>query len=157
VYPWAKSIVLGVQGLVFVLLYQVFLRGITGEKIIKILYVGIAIGDLDSPTSDKFLSKYQILIATAEKVDSLLRNKAHWLIQSLNVIVLDEVHFINDGERGRGGQCCRSHRNLLHRWIRSLDVQQRRFLVGCLTSGLCFHNCRLLSDEGTKEYVKIII
>lgn len=38
VSPWSKTIVLGIQGLVLVLLYQVFLRGITGEKILKILY-----------------------------------------------------------------------------------------------------------------------
>lgn len=35
---WSKSIVLGTQILVLVLLYQVFLRGITGEKVMKILY-----------------------------------------------------------------------------------------------------------------------
>lgn len=60
--------------------------------------VGIAIGDLDSPS--KFLSRYQIIVATAEKVDSLLRSKAQWLIESLTAIVLDEIHFINDGSRG---------------------------------------------------------
>lgn len=38
VQPWSKVIVLGVQVLVLILLYQVFLRGITGEKIMKILY-----------------------------------------------------------------------------------------------------------------------
>ncbi len=38
VSPWSKAVVLGVQFLVLVLLYQVFLRGITGDKIIKILY-----------------------------------------------------------------------------------------------------------------------
>lgn len=36
--PFSKVIVLGVQVLVLILLYQVFLRGITGEKIAKILY-----------------------------------------------------------------------------------------------------------------------
>jgi helicase len=60
--------------------------------------VGIAIGDLDSPS--KFLSRYQIIIATAEKVDSLLRSKAQWLIESLNVVVLDEIHYLNDDSRG---------------------------------------------------------
>ena len=39
--PWAKMIVLGVQFLVLILLYQVFLRGITNEKIVKILYPSI--------------------------------------------------------------------------------------------------------------------
>lgn len=38
VQPWARVIVLGVQLLVLILLYQVFLRGITGEKILSILY-----------------------------------------------------------------------------------------------------------------------
>ena len=36
--PWSKVVVLAVQILVLVLLYQVFLRGITGDKVIKILY-----------------------------------------------------------------------------------------------------------------------
>lgn len=38
VQPWAKVIVLGIQLLVLLLLYQVFLRGITGEKILRLLY-----------------------------------------------------------------------------------------------------------------------
>ncbi len=41
VRPWSKAVVLGVQALVLVLLYQVFLRGITGEKVIKILYPSV--------------------------------------------------------------------------------------------------------------------
>lgn len=36
--PWAKTLTLGIQLLVLILLYQVFIRGITGEKIIKLLY-----------------------------------------------------------------------------------------------------------------------
>jgi len=39
--PWSKAVVLGIQGLVLVLLYQVFLRGITGKKIVEILYPAI--------------------------------------------------------------------------------------------------------------------
>lgn len=60
--------------------------------------VGLAIGDHDSPI--KTLNRYHIIIATAEKVDSLLRTQAKWLIDSLSVCVLDEIHFINDGKRG---------------------------------------------------------
>ncbi|MFA6547930.1 MAG: YidC/Oxa1 family membrane protein insertase [Candidatus Magasanikbacteria bacterium] len=36
--PWAKTLTLLIQLLVLVLLYQVFVRGITGEKMAKILY-----------------------------------------------------------------------------------------------------------------------
>lgn len=41
VKPWAKVVVLGIQLLVLVLLYEVFLRGITGEKILAVLYPAI--------------------------------------------------------------------------------------------------------------------
>jgi len=60
--------------------------------------VGLAIGDKDSPA--QHLNRYKILVATAEKVDSLLRSRAMADINSLSVAVLDEIHFINDGSRG---------------------------------------------------------
>jgi len=60
--------------------------------------VGLAIGDADSPK--KQLNRFNIIVATAEKVDSLLRSKAKWLIDSLSVVILDEIHFINDRMRG---------------------------------------------------------
>ena len=60
--------------------------------------VGLAIGDMDSPS--RYLNRYQIIVATAEKVDSLLRSKAKWLLNGLSAVVLDEIHFINDGARG---------------------------------------------------------
>lgn len=36
--PWSKALVLGVQALVLLLLYQVFLGGVTGEKLVHTLY-----------------------------------------------------------------------------------------------------------------------
>jgi len=36
--PWAKVLALGIQILVIVLLYQVFVQGINGERVVKILY-----------------------------------------------------------------------------------------------------------------------
>ena len=38
VSPWAKVLLLGIQALVLVLLYQVFINGISGEKMIRIIY-----------------------------------------------------------------------------------------------------------------------
>ena len=60
--------------------------------------VGVSTGDLDR--RNKALNRYDILIATAEKVDSLLRSRAKWLIDGLDVVVIDEIHFLNDGSRG---------------------------------------------------------
>lgn len=87
-------------------LYIVPLKALASEKFedFKEKYaslginVGLATGDMEE--SGKFLSRYQILIATAEKVDSLLRARAKWLIDSLSVVILDEIHFINDASRG---------------------------------------------------------
>ncbi len=41
VSPWAKFVSLGIQGLVLLLLYQVFLNGITGEKLFSTLYSSV--------------------------------------------------------------------------------------------------------------------
>ena len=60
--------------------------------------IGIATGDLDSPS--QHLNRYHLLIATAEKIDSLLRSKASWLMHNLSLIILDEVHTLNDESRG---------------------------------------------------------
>lgn len=38
--PWAKVVSLGIQAVVLVLLYQVFISGISGEKMVKVLYPG---------------------------------------------------------------------------------------------------------------------
>ncbi len=64
--------------------------------------LGITIGSAssDAATSDAILSRQQILVATAEKVDALLRARAKWLIDALSVVVIDEIHFLNDASRG---------------------------------------------------------
>ncbi len=49
VNPWAKALSLGIQGLMLVLLYEVFLGGITGRKMIDLLYSFIDFpGSIDS-------------------------------------------------------------------------------------------------------------
>jgi helicase len=59
--------------------------------------VGISTGDYDS--SDPWLERYDIIVATNEKVDSLLRHKAHWL-DEVSLVVADEVHLLNEVDRG---------------------------------------------------------
>jgi helicase len=87
-------------------LYVVPLRALAREKYDEFkqkyeplgIKVGISTGDYD--IADPRLARYQILIATSEKVDSLLRHRAKWLGEVLTVVVLDEVHLINDPGRG---------------------------------------------------------
>ncbi|MDE1846060.1 MAG: DEAD/DEAH box helicase [Candidatus Micrarchaeota archaeon] len=61
------------------------------------LKIAMSIGDLDS--LDPWLSKYDIVFASTEKLDSLIRHGLNWL-EGVGCIVFDEVHMI--GESGRG-------------------------------------------------------
>ncbi|MBX5321200.1 MAG: DEAD/DEAH box helicase [Candidatus Bathyarchaeota archaeon] len=63
----------------------------------KRISVGISTGDYDS--SDPWLERYDIIVATNEKVDSLLRHKAKWM-DDISLVVADEVHLLNEMERG---------------------------------------------------------
>jgi helicase len=59
--------------------------------------VGISTGDFDS--SDPWLERYDIIVTTNEKADSLLRHRAKWM-DEINLVVADEVHLLNDSGRG---------------------------------------------------------
>jgi len=63
----------------------------------KRLRVGISTGDFDS--TDAWLERYDIIITTNEKADSLLRHRARWM-DEISLVVADEVHLLNDAERG---------------------------------------------------------
>ncbi|MBW3583298.1 MAG: DEAD/DEAH box helicase [Euryarchaeota archaeon] len=89
-------------------LYIVPLRALASEKHEELraltaaigepsLRVGIATGDLDE--ADPHLARYDIVVTTSEKADSLMRHRAGWL-QSLNCVVADEVHLLGDRMRG---------------------------------------------------------
>ena len=85
-------------------LYIVPLRALASEKYDDLLAfeklgirVAISMGDFDS--ADTRLENFDIIVATSEKVDSLLRHRSEW-VQRLTVVIADEVHLINDGSRG---------------------------------------------------------
>jgi len=63
----------------------------------KKVRLAISTGDFDS--SDPWLEKYDIIVTTNEKTDSLLRHRAEW-INDISLVVADEVHLLNDHERG---------------------------------------------------------
>ena len=82
-------------------LYIVPLKALASEKYDEFsnkgVRVGIATGDLDR--RDDMLGKNDIIVATSEKVDSLLRNNARW-ISEISLLVIDEVHLIDSQNRG---------------------------------------------------------
>ena len=63
----------------------------------KRVNVGISTGDFDS--SDSWLGKYDVIVTTNEKADSLLRHRVKWM-DDISLVVADEVHLLNDGDRG---------------------------------------------------------
>jgi helicase len=85
-------------------LYIVPLRALATEKYDSFkkfrtlgVSVGISTGDFDK--RDERLGKNQIIIATSEKADSLMRNGSSW-VRDLAVLVVDEIHLLNDVGRG---------------------------------------------------------
>ncbi|MHA2365205.1 MAG: DEAD/DEAH box helicase [Candidatus Hodarchaeales archaeon] len=60
--------------------------------------VGVTTGDLDS--SDFRLSKYDFLVATNEKVDSLLRHRLDFIEKDVSLLIIDECHLLDDPSRG---------------------------------------------------------
>jgi helicase len=85
-------------------LYIVPLKALAKEKFEELklfenldIKVGISTGDLDD--SDPKLFRYDIIVCTSEKADSLLRHGVSW-VNKVKVLVIDEIHLINDPERG---------------------------------------------------------
>ena len=58
--------------------------------------IGVSVGDFDKARG---LSKYDIIIATSERADSLIRHNPSWLTE-VECLVADEIHLINDSGRG---------------------------------------------------------
>ena len=59
--------------------------------------VAISVGDLDA--SDSWLSSYDIIIGSTEKIDSLLRHGSPW-IMDVGLVVADEIHMLDSPDRG---------------------------------------------------------
>ncbi|MBP1955742.1 helicase [Halarchaeum rubridurum] len=85
-------------------LYIVPLRALAGEKASAFerferfgLSVGVSTGNYES--DGERLANNDVIVATSEKVDSLVRNGAAWVDQ-LGCVVADEVHLVDDAHRG---------------------------------------------------------
>lgn len=86
-------------------LYIVPLRALASEKFKEYqrLLAGtpytvmMSTGDVEAESD--FLAKYNLLILTVEKLDSLFRHRVSWLSE-VKVVVIDEIHLLNDTHRG---------------------------------------------------------
>ena len=83
-------------------IYVVPLRALASEKYEHFkkthsFKTAITSGYIDS--DDSYLEKYDLIITTSEKLDSLIRHKAPWL-RNIRVVIIDEIHLLNGSERG---------------------------------------------------------
>jgi helicase len=85
-------------------LYILPLKALANEKYeeFKILEkigikVTISTGDFDN--IEPYLVNYDIIIATNEKADSIVRHKPSW-IDRISLIIADEIHLLGDSSRG---------------------------------------------------------
>ncbi|HJH32179.1 MAG TPA: ATP-dependent DNA helicase [Methanosarcinaceae archaeon] len=85
-------------------LYIVPLRALASEKYDRFrefkplgVKTGISTGDFES--RDEWLGVNDIIVATSEKTDSLLRNETSWM-GDITTIVVDEVHLLDSANRG---------------------------------------------------------
>jgi helicase len=82
--------------------YVVPLKALASEKYehfknMHTFKTAITSGDVDS--DDSYLDKYDLIITTSEKFDSLIRHKTPWL-KKIKVVIIDEIHLLNDAGRG---------------------------------------------------------
>ncbi|MHA2117311.1 MAG: DEAD/DEAH box helicase [Candidatus Thorarchaeota archaeon] len=85
-------------------LYLVPLRSLAREKYTEFkkyeslgITIAMSIGDYDSPGTR--LKEADIVVLTTERADSLVRHRTQWL-EDVGIIVVDEVHLVNDSKRG---------------------------------------------------------
>ncbi|MCL2607267.1 MAG: DEAD/DEAH box helicase [Methanomassiliicoccaceae archaeon] len=85
-------------------LYIVPLKALASEKrddLDGFSHLGIKImmstGDLDS--EDRWMNDADIIVATSEKADSLLRHGNRWM-DDVGLVIADEIHLIHDPSRG---------------------------------------------------------
>ena len=85
-------------------LYIVPLKALAAEKkedFDRFSYLGFKVslstGDLDS--DDRWLNDADIVVATSEKADSLMRHGSTWM-DNVGLVIADEIHMIHDPGRG---------------------------------------------------------
>ncbi|MEM3674334.1 MAG: DEAD/DEAH box helicase, partial [Candidatus Methanomethyliaceae archaeon] len=85
-------------------LYLVPLKALASEKyeefrLLEDLGIKVALSTGDFDTVDPSLAKYDLIIATNEKADSIIRHRPQW-IDKISLIVADEVHLLGEPSRG---------------------------------------------------------
>ena len=67
------------------------------QKYNSLFKIALTTGDLDN--SEQRLADCDLIVCTAEKLDSITRHKTQW-INEIGTVIIDEIHLLNDITRG---------------------------------------------------------
>jgi len=86
-------------------IYLCPLRALASEKFsdfkrFKRLGIRVAVTSGDYDSNDSYLSRYDIIVSTNEKMDALLRHRASWIAEQVSLVIIDECHLLDDQHRG---------------------------------------------------------
>jgi helicase len=127
--------------------YIVPLKALASEKYKEFkkyypeIKTAISFGDKDA--SDDYLEKYDLIITTSEKLDSLVRHRAKW-IKEVKTIIVDEIHLLNDPSRGPGLEVLIT---ILRTLIKNLQVIGLSATIGNPKELSGWLNAELVEDE----------
>ncbi len=157
-------------------IYTLPLKALASEKYAELkkwsklgLSIGISTGDYES--SGEELRRHDIIVTTYERMDSLLRQKPSWL-KDVGVVVIDELHYIGDPERGPiiemiAARCLRRGYQIvglsatignpgeLASWLKAKLVVSSWRPVKLVEGGFDRKEYRIYFDDGRVEDVKI--
>ncbi len=109
--------------------------------------IAISIGNLDS--EDPWLSNYDIIVTTNEKLDSLMRHRARWM-KDVDLLIVDEIHLL-DTNRGPPLESVIMHFKHLYPKTQiialSATIPNAREIAGWLEAELVISNWRPVKLE----------
>jgi len=111
------------------------------ERYGKKVNIALSIGDKDK--KDSYLIDYDLIICTAEKLDSLTRHSCPWL-KYVKVVIVDEIHLINDPGRGPTLEILIT---ILRKILKQVQVIGLSATIGNPQQLADWMNAELISDE----------
>ncbi|MBI1970093.1 DEAD/DEAH box helicase [Candidatus Woesearchaeota archaeon] len=111
------------------------------EKYGHLMKIALSMGDIDS--ADPFLKEYDLIIATSEKMDSLIRHHAPWL-RDIYVVIVDEIHLLNDADRGPTLEVLLT---LLRRLLKNIQIIGLSATIGNPKELAAWLDAKLVQDD----------
>lgn len=111
------------------------------ERYGSLIKTALSVGDSDS--AGGYLSDYDLIVCTQEKLDSLLRHHSPW-IGSVKVVVIDEIHLLNDPSRGPTLEILIT---LLRRMLKSVQIIGLSATIGNSEELAAWMGAKLVADS----------